>query len=53
MNASPKAGKPADPSILIDVSKLLTAYYAGRPDSSVPAQRVVFGITRLTRLSGS
>ncbi|MFZ1122780.1 MAG: phosphoglucomutase (alpha-D-glucose-1,6-bisphosphate-dependent) [Candidatus Binataceae bacterium] len=43
MNASPKAGKPADPSILIDVSKLLTAYYAGRPDSSVPAQRVVFG----------
>ena len=43
MNVSPKAGKPADPSILIDVSKLLTAYYAGRPDSSVPAQRVVFG----------
>ena len=43
MNASPKAGKPADPSILIDVSKLLTADHAGRPDSSVPAQRVVFG----------
>ncbi len=43
MNVSPKAGKPADPSILIDVSELLTAYYTGQPDSSVPAQRVVFG----------
>ena len=43
MNVSPKAGRPADPSILIDISKLLTAYYAGRPDSSVPVQRVVFG----------
>lgn len=43
MDLSPKAGKSADPSILIDVSELLTAYYAGRPDSSVPAQRVVFG----------
>ena len=43
MNVSPKAGKPADPSILIDVSKLVTAYYTGRPDSSVAAQRVAFG----------
>jgi phosphoglucomutase len=43
MNVSPKAGKPADPSILIDVSKLVDAYYAGRPDPAVPAQRVVFG----------
>ncbi len=43
MNVSPKAGKPADASILIDVSKLLAAYYARRPDSSAPTQRVVFG----------
>jgi phosphoglucomutase len=43
MNVSPKAGKPADPSILIDVSELLTAYYTGRPDSSAAAQRVAFG----------
>jgi len=43
MNVSPKAGKPANPSILIDVSKLLTAYYTVRPDSSVAAQRVAFG----------
>ena len=43
MKISPLAGKPADPSILIDVPKLLAAYYSGRPDPSVPAQRVVFG----------
>src|SRR5271167_1465541 len=43
MNVSPKAGKPAEPAILIDVPKLVSAYYAGRPDASVPAQRVVFG----------
>jgi phosphoglucomutase len=43
MKVSPLAGKPADPSILIDVSKLVTAYYTGRPDPSVSAQRVAFG----------
>ena len=43
MEVSPLAGKPADQSILIDVPKLLAAYYAGQPDPSVPAQRVVFG----------
>ena len=43
MEVSPLAGKPADPSILIDVPKLLAAYYSGRPDPSVPAQRVAFG----------
>ncbi len=43
MNVSPKAGKPAEPAILIDVPKLVDAYYAGRPDPSVTAQRVVFG----------
>ena len=43
MTVSPKAGKPAEPAILIDVPKLVDDYYAGRPDPSVPAQRVVFG----------
>lgn len=43
MNISPAAGKPADPSILVNVPKLLTAYYELRPDPSDPAQRVVFG----------
>jgi phosphoglucomutase len=43
MSISPLAGKPADPSILVDVPKLVTAYYTGRPDPSVPAERVAFG----------
>src|SRR5262245_27312160 len=43
MQVSPLAGKPADPSMLVDVPRLVTAYYTGRPDPSVPAQRVAFG----------
>src|SRR6516162_5301446 len=43
MEISPFAGKPADASLLIDVPKLGAAYYSGKPDPSVPAQRVVFG----------
>jgi len=37
------AGKPAPPSSLVNVAKLVTAYYADVPDPSVPAQRVAFG----------
>src|ERR1700678_2289481 len=43
MPISPAAGKPADPSILVNVPKLITAYYELRPDPSDPRQRVVFG----------
>ena len=43
MKISAAAGKPADPSILVNVPKLLTAYYELRPDPSDPRQRVVFG----------
>src|ERR1700689_5029087 len=43
MKISAAAGKPADPSILVNVPKLVTAYYALRPDPHDPAQRVVFG----------
>src|SRR5262249_4166549 len=43
MEVSPMAGKPALPSILIDVSRLAAAYYDEQPDPSVPAQRVAFG----------
>jgi phosphoglucomutase len=43
MEISKLAGKPADPSLLINVPRLVTAYYTGRPDPSAPAQRVVFG----------
>jgi phosphoglucomutase len=37
------AGKPADPSVLVNVPKLVTAYYALRPDPGEATQRVVFG----------
>ncbi|MEJ7746167.1 MAG: phosphoglucomutase (alpha-D-glucose-1,6-bisphosphate-dependent) [Luteimonas sp.] len=40
---SPLAGKPAPPSLLIDVPALLAAYADLRPDPAVPAQRVAFG----------
>ena len=43
MNISPRAGKPADPSRLVNVSRLVTAYYTQVPDPSVPEQRVAFG----------
>src|SRR5271157_2349822 len=43
MEVSPLAGKPAETAILINVDKLVPAYYAGQPDPSVPAQRVAFG----------
>ncbi len=43
MEISNLAGKPADPSLLINVPRLVTAYYTGQPDPSVPTQRVVFG----------
>ena len=43
MKISPLAGKPAEPAMLVNVPKLITAYYAETPDPSVPAQRVAFG----------
>jgi phosphoglucomutase len=43
MNLSPKAGKPADASMLVDIPKLITAYYSDRPDPKIPEQRVSFG----------
>ena len=41
--ANPKAGMPAEPSMLVDVTKLITAYYKESPDPSIPGQRVAFG----------
>jgi phosphoglucomutase len=43
MNVSPFAGKPAEPSMLVNVPRLVTAYYTETPDPSVPGQRVAFG----------
>ncbi|NHC44844.1 phosphoglucomutase (alpha-D-glucose-1,6-bisphosphate-dependent) [Motilibacter aurantiacus] len=38
-----RAGKPAQPSDLVDVARLVTAYYTEAPDPSVTEQRVSFG----------
>ena len=43
MEVSPYAGKPAEPAMLINVPKLITAYYTEVPDPKVSAQRVAFG----------
>jgi phosphoglucomutase len=43
MKISPLAGKPANPDMLVNIPKLITAYYAEAPDPKVPAQRVAFG----------
>lgn len=43
MAISPKAGKKALPSDLINVQKLVTAYYTVLPDPNEPQQQVAFG----------
>ena len=43
MSISPFAGKSAEASMLVDVPKLVTAYYSEIPDPTIAAQRVVFG----------
>jgi phosphoglucomutase len=43
MKISPFAGKVAEASMLVDVPKLITAYYTEIPDPSVAEQRVSFG----------
>jgi phosphoglucomutase len=37
------AGTPAQPSMLVNISRLVTAYYTERPDPAMPEQRVAFG----------
>ena len=40
---SPRAGQPAAAEDLVDVAKLVTAYYTLHPDPGEAAQRVSFG----------
>ncbi len=55
MKLSPQAGKLADPSLLIDVSQLIEAYYSHVPDPSIAEQKVSFGTSghRGCSLNGS
>lgn len=43
MEVSKFAGKSADPAMLINVPRLITAYYSEEPDFSILEQRVSFG----------
>lgn len=43
MQVNPRAGKPAEASDLVNVPKLITAYFSERPDPSDKEQRVSFG----------
>jgi phosphoglucomutase len=43
MNKNPLAGKPAQAGPLVDVPRLVTAYFSETPDVAVPEQRVAFG----------
>ncbi|HEY0182108.1 MAG TPA: phosphoglucomutase [Rhodopila sp.] len=40
---SPRAGKTLDPSLLVNVPRLVTAYFTGKPDPAIATQRVAFG----------
>ena len=39
----PRAGQPATSADLVDVARLVTAYFTVHPDPEDPAQRVAFG----------
>ncbi len=43
MTAHPLAGKPAPKSALVNVARLVSAYYTQQPDARQNEQRVVFG----------
>lgn len=43
MTISPLAGKATTESMLVNVPKLITAYYSEIPDPSIPEQRIAFG----------
>ncbi|MFA9469817.1 MAG: phosphoglucomutase (alpha-D-glucose-1,6-bisphosphate-dependent) [Deltaproteobacteria bacterium] len=43
MNVHPLAGQPAPSNVLVDVAKLIAAYYDDKPDPEEPSHRVSFG----------
>ncbi len=43
MNPHPLAGQPAPSDVLVDVEKLIAAYYDAKPDPDDPGQLVSFG----------
>ena len=53
MSTDPRAGQPAPRSLLVDVPRLVTDYFAVRPDPADPAQRVAFGTSGHRGTSGA
>jgi phosphoglucomutase len=55
VSLSPLAGKPAPQEILVNIPRLVAAYYTLRPDPADPSQRVAFGTSghRGTSLAGT
>ena len=55
MSLHPLAGKPAPYELLVNVPRLISAYYTRQPDPADPAQRVAFGTSghRGTSFRGS
>ena len=55
MSLHPLAGKPAPREMLVNIPRLVSAYYTQKPDLSDPAQRVAFGTSghRGSSLRGS
>ena len=43
MSLNPLAGKPAPRDLLVNIPRLISAYYTEHPDPANPAQRVSFG----------
>ena len=43
MATHPLAGKPAPYDLLVNVPRLISAYYTHLPDPNIPEQQVAFG----------
>lgn len=43
MKVSPMVGKPTEASMLVNIPRLVTAYFTGVPDPAVPGERIAFG----------
>jgi phosphoglucomutase len=43
MTINPLAGKPAEQKMLVNIPRLVKAYYTGIPDTAITGQRIAFG----------
>jgi hypothetical protein len=53
MSVDSRVGKPADPWMLANIPRLMTAYYTGQPDPAVREQRVNLGRHRGSAFDGA